>query len=227
MTAIKPIKNRRVVAVAAETYPINEQCAVPDCTEAADDPHHCFPRSAIGGDSYFVSITFDSYEEAVEALGKNAGVTDVGGLGWVSGPVPHAIGLCRPHHNIIEAAKAKIVLEGGVWTYWESNDQHDGLKEFAERGELNPQPGSTRGGKKRPRLKGDERRKRRTISLRVPDDSENGGEVWDETIDRAKERLVDAELYEANATIPAYETVIAGLNDWLNTPLQSDIDTGR
>ena len=71
--------------------------------------------------------------------------------------------------------------------------------------------------KPRKRLAGDERRKRRTISLKVPNDAENGGEVYDETLERVKERLVAMGLYEDGAQIPAYEAWIACANDWLNS----------
>lgn len=69
----------------------------------------------------------------------------------------------------------------------------------------------------RRRLAGEERRKRRTISVKVPNDEENGGEVWDDTLERVKERLVAAGLYSADDQIPIYEALIAALNDWLNS----------
>lgn len=69
---------------------------------------------------------------------------------------------------------------------------------------------------KRPRLKDDARRKRRTISVKVPNDEENGGEVWDETLEQVKERLVSLGLYSEDDQIPVYEAIIAGLRDWLN-----------
>lgn len=212
MTAIKPIANRRVVAVAAETYPMNPVCAHPECDEPSADPHHCFPRSAIAGDSYFVSITFDSLDEAIEVLGKNVALTVLGDIGFVSGPVPHCVGLCREHHDIVELREAQIALADGVYLWCDIADDNEAV----EVGELNPQPGATQAKPKRSRLKGAARRKRRTISIRVPDDTENGGEVWDDVIDRAKGRLIDEELYNEGDKIPTYEAVVAGLNDWLN-----------
>lgn len=215
MTAIKPIENRRVVAVAAETYPVNTQCAWPDSDAEAVDPHHAFPRSSIGGDSYFVSITFDTWEEAVEVLGKNPPVSEVpfgDNTAWVSSPIPHVIGLSREIHDRIESRVSKIVLKDGKWVGYEI----DGEGKWVEVGELSPQPGA-RGTKRRKRLKGDDRRKRKTISIRVPDDNEDGGAVWDETIERVKERLVKDELYSEGDVIPVYEAVIAGLMDWLDS----------
>jgi hypothetical protein len=62
----------------------------------------------------------------------------------------------------------------------------------------------------------EERRKRRTISIRVPNDTENGGEIWDETIEQMKSRLVLMDLYEHVNDVPTYEGLIASLRDWLN-----------
>lgn len=227
MTAIKPIANRRVVAVAAETYPINAVCAHPECSEPAVDPHHSFPRSAIGGDSFFVSITFDTYEDAVEVLGKNPPVNELSYAStgqpsvWISAPIPHAIGLCRAHHDHVEQRVAKISLEDGTYLYWEGNDGRDGNRGSGAAmvlvGELNPQPGATKPKRKKSRFQGDQRRKRKVISIRVPDDTENGGEVWDTTLDLVKAKLVGAGLYSETDDIPIYEAVVAGLTDWLNT----------
>lgn len=213
MTAIKPIDNRRVVAVAAETYPINAQCAHPDCTEPSADPHHSFPRSQIGGDSYFVSITFDTYEDAVEVLGKNCAVSEVPGLGYVSAPVPHCIGLCRHHHDLVEARQAWIFLEHGEYVWCEKAENG----EFEWIGPLNPQPGATKSKRKRKKLSTEERRKRINVTVRVPADKEDGAAVWDETQDRIKEKLVAMDLYDEGDEIPNYEAWIAAANDWLNT----------
>lgn len=70
---------------------------------------------------------------------------------------------------------------------------------------------------RRKRLAGEERRKRRTISVKVPNDQENGGEVYDETLEEVKAKLVRLGLYEEDAQIPAYEATIAAWRDWLNS----------
>lgn len=206
MTALKPIENRRVRAVPSERYPINEFCASPmsDAGTKADDPHHCFPRSAIGGDSWFVEIEEDN--------------------GQITVPLPHVVGLSREQHERVERHEAWIKLEDGVWNWYERTC-HCGFpnadeccdNEWTLVGPLNPQPGSRESKPRRKKLKGEERRKRKVISVRVPDDEENGGEVWDETLGDVKEKLVKAELYESAEKIPAYEAIIAGLRDWLNS----------
>lgn len=70
---------------------------------------------------------------------------------------------------------------------------------------------------KRQRLAGDERRKRRTVSIKVPKDQENGGELWDEMLASVKDRLVALGAWESADQIPNYEGLMAALQDWLNS----------
>lgn len=63
----------------------------------------------------------------------------------------------------------------------------------------------------------EERRKRRRITVAVPNDTEDGGAVWDETQDRIKQALIELGLYSEGDKIPAYEAWIACANDWLNS----------
>lgn len=205
MTAIKPAETRRVQAVAAETYPVNAQCAWPDSGGDADDPHHCFPRSSIGGESYFVSLTFDTYEEAIEVVGKKVGLTEVGsrdGLVWVTHPIPHVTGLSREVHDKLEGRDFKIVLEGGVFFAYEKDEGGT----WIEKGPLQPQPGGT-GGKTRKRFKGQDRRARKTISFRVPNDAgEDGAGLLDEKAEQLRESMGKGDDY------PFYHVVSAALD---------------
>jgi hypothetical protein len=215
VTAIKPATTRRVVAVAAETYPVNAQCAWPDSDAEAVDPHHCFPRSAIGGDSYFISMTFDSYEEAVEVVGKGVGVTEVPGVGWVTDPIPHVVGLSRDVHEAVEKKQKKILLVGGKWIAYDKSPEG----EWIELGELSPQPGA-RGGKKRKRLKGEKRRKRRTISIRVPnDEQEDGAGLLDEKMEQMRGLLGQDDDY------PPYYCISAALDYTLLNADETDFST--
>lgn len=167
MTALKPVESRDVRAVAAESYPSNRVCAVPGCSEPVQlrpdgtpTVHHAFPRGYIKSDSYFVSID--------------------GGK-----PLPHAVGLCGSgtsgHHGDAEEHRAWIKLEDGVFNWYErgSSPSGDGWENF---GPLNPQPGSVEGKPKRKRFQGEARKKRRTISLRVPDDQEDGAAELEEAL---------------------------------------------
>jgi len=178
MTALKPIENRRVRAVASERYPLNEFCASPmsDAGVKADDPHHCFPRSAIGGDSWFVEIEEDD--------------------GQITMPIPHVVGLSREQHERVERHEAWIRYEDGVWNWYErepapvNRESADEDPYWTLIGPLNPQPGSRESKPRRKRFKGEARRKRTTISIRVPkDDQEDGAGVWDELVEQASEKL--------------------------------------
>jgi len=208
VTALKPIENRRVRAVASERYPLNEYCASPmsEAGVKADDPHHCFPRSQIGGDSWFVEII-------------NEG--DIGT--FVSEPIPHVVGLSREQHERVERHEAWIKLEDGVWNWYERHepevpttyDTGEG-PDWVLIGPLNPQPGSREGKPKRKRKQGDERRKRKVISIRVPDDEEDGAAIWDETLDDVKDRLVREGLKDRPEDLSVYVALVAALRDWLN-----------
>jgi hypothetical protein len=210
MSALKPIENARVVGIAAEQYPLNVVCGHPDCDEPAVDPHHCFPRSRQVGGSYFVAITFDTNDEA-KAFGDLMRVRPLK-VAPKTVVIPHVTGLCRAHHDIVEDHGAWIKLEDGVWNWYDREGE-----EWSLVGPLAPQPGSADGKKRRKRFKGEARRKRRVISIKVPDDTENGGEIWDETLEAVKSRLTLMELYDGSTHIPVYEALIAALTDWLNS----------
>ena len=215
MTPLKPCESRQVRGVASRTYPVNEKCAHPECSEPATK-HHCFPRSQINDDSYFVQIE--------------------GTYGGLSEPIPHVVGLCGSgttgHHGAVEAHEAWIKLEDAgdgknlIFNWYDRHeaevpttyDSGEG-PDWKLVGPLNPQPGSREGKPKRKKHTGEARRKRRTISIKVPADTENGGEVWDETLDQVKAKLVTLGLYEEGADIPIYEALIAALRDWLDTVL--------
>lgn len=223
MTAIKPAQTRRVQAVAAETYPVNSKCAWPDSDADADDPHHCFPRSAIGGDSYFVSLTFDTYEEAIAVVGKKVGLTEVpysrtpsetdDGKAWVTAPIPHVVGLSRAVHRSIESRDFKILLEGGIFIAHEK----DSFRGWIEKGPLSPQPGGTE-RKTHKRFHGRDRRIRKTISFRVPNDAgEDGAGLLDDKADQLRERLGKNDDY------PFYQVISLALDYTLLNADETDL----
>lgn len=207
---LDPIENRRVRGVAARRYPLNETCSHPECAESAIDPHHCFRRTLIGGDSWFVAIHED--EKIPEV------------------PIPHVTGLCRKHHDDVTQHRAWIRLESGVfrWLHRPNGETRVSDEEWdvwVDYGPLDPQPaGRTKSGKpKRKRFKGEERKKRRTISIAVPAEAqEDGGEVWDDLLGdgkdgrpygRVRERL---DLCGVDGNRSPYYVIVDALNDWLN-----------
>lgn len=173
MTALRPLATSLVRGVSAVRYPLNTVCAQPECTEPAADPHHCFPRSQIKSDSWFVKI-----------LGQE--------------PIPHVTGLCRAHHDDVEEHRAWIKLEDDNFVWWDYKgsatqigvDKFDEGGEWARLGPLNPQPGSKEGRPKRPRYKGEARRNRATLSLRVPaDEREDGAGLLNDLQAEVEEKL--------------------------------------
>lgn len=178
MTALKPIENRRVLGVSARRYPINLKCAHPECNEPAVDPHHIFPKSLITNDSWFVLITEDGKPDTETTPEKGGGYRQA---------IPHVSGLCRAHHDAVELHNAWIKLEDGEFVWYDRVAPGEYGDDWKRLGALNPQPGSREGRPKRKRFQGEAKRKRRTISIRVPDDEvENGAELYDELMDQLK-----------------------------------------
>lgn len=208
MTALKPIENRRVRAVASERYPLNKVCAHPECTEPAVDPHHAFPRSAIGGDSWFVGI--DYLDQPPETWPKE---------GLVEGIliIPHVTGLCREHHEQVERHDAWIKLDGGVWTWWDRGedamDPDGGFHDrFLELGALSPQPGSAEGKPKRKKraATSEERKARKTWSVKTPAGEEN---IIPELMEQAR-AIVD-EGFGEGEPVTDYIALVAVLHDYI------------
>lgn len=215
MTALKPIENLRVRGVASERYPLNKKCAHPECREDAVDPHHAFPRSAIGNDSWFVEI---------ESEGPDFQV------GFVV--LPHVTGLCRAHHDAVEEHRAWIKLEdttyGGQQFVWYDRTGEPPASEdyrpldtidatWTPLGPLNPQPGSVEGKSKRKKFRGEKRRKRVTISIKVPkDEQEDGAGLLDDAVE-----LLEGRLKGDDDPRPVYYTIMDALNF---TILNADAD---
>lgn len=203
MTAIKPLSNLRVLAAKSERYPGNKICSMPECTDPTADFHHCFPRSQIAGDSWFVVIADE----------------DTGA--YTAEPIPHVTGLCRPHHNDVEEHRAWIKLEDGVFEWY---DRRQGVSTVIENemgvvedlpewelvGALNPQPGSVEGKPKRKKRAKQPARAKAVYSIRVPKhEAENGYEVLDSLVDSAREKLAP-ELGHSD-DVPAYYVIVAAL----------------
>lgn len=191
MTPLKPLENRRVRGVPSERYPLNEKCAHPECTDPVADPHHTFPRSQIGNDSWFVDIALEHTLED----------------DW-HGPIPHVTGLCRPHHDLVESHAAWIKLEDGEFVWYDrfegENYPDDG---WVGLGPLNPQPGSREGKPKRRKFKGEARKARKTISIRVPNDAEeDGAGLLDEALAQLEAKLGH------DPARPPYYTIMDALN---------------
>lgn len=208
MTPLKPLEDLKVEGCrfGPPTYELNVVCSHPECTEPVGGKHHIWPKGMLKGDYWWVEIDHqpDMADTAVIV-------------------VPNVTGLCGSgttgHHGDVESHAAWIKYEDGVFVWYDRMPERtpdNSWSPWQKLGPLNPQPGQVEGKPKRKWLKGEQRRKRRTISLRVPQDNEDGGKVWDETLERVKEALVEDELFESVEKAPAFEATVAALNDWLD-----------
>jgi hypothetical protein len=203
VTALKPIEDRNVQGCLSDRYPLNEKCSQPECSDPVQSAHHCFPRSQVKVDSWFVKMNVEG-EYLV---------------------LPHVTGLCGSgttgHHGDVEEHRAWIKLEDGEFVWYERVDANDGPGEgnfgddwfvfggdwWHRVGNLNPQP-AHEGKPKRSKHKGEARRKRRTISLRVPDDAgEDGAGVLQDAVD-----TLEAKLRGDKKPRPMYYTLLDGVS---------------
>lgn len=133
--------------------------------------------------------------------------------------LPHVVGLCRSHHEDVEAHRAWIKLEDGEFRWYEPDyvnvdDSYESRfhgPTWLSRGPLNPQPGSREGKPKRKKFKGEKKRNRETLSIRCPKDAaEDGIEVLANLIEQAADKLGAPEK-------PPYYTLCAALYFFLTT----------
>jgi len=210
MTPLKPLENLNVhgTNMGPPRYELNKRCAHPECHEPVGGKHHCFPKSQLKGDFWWVALL------------------DFGGTAVV---IPNVVGLCGSgttgHHGDIEGHRSWIRYEDGVYNWYDRVSDAEELYELGMKpderaweliGALNPQPGQIEGKPKRKKKTGEARRKRRTISLRVPKDTEDGGALWDELFAELKEACVEDDLFETAEKAAEYETIMAVGRDWLD-----------
>jgi hypothetical protein len=219
VTALPPIENRNVRGVLTSKYPTNKTCAHPGCDKPADSVHHVFPRSLIGNGSFFVEIGEPG------AAWKGPKEPPICNKETV---IPHAVGLCGTgttgHHGDLEEHRAWVKYEDGEFVWYDRTIPDggemgdDGWEVVPEAwislGPLNPQPGSREGKPKRKKHKGEARRNRTTISIRVPkDEAEDGAAVYDELMGQAQEKLKTA--MEVEYTPTPYITLVATLHNFI------------
>jgi hypothetical protein len=204
MTALKPLENRKVRGVYAQRYPLNPISSKPDSTEPAVDPHHIFPRSQIGNESWFVEI----------------GALEGEDLAYVRVVIPHVTGLSREEHDDIEAHRAWIRLEDGIFNWYDRQvlelPKGGTRTEWVLLGPLNPQPGTAgTAKKKRRKFQGEAKRKRANYQVKVPADHEDGAGILDDLVEQCESKLMMTMGHEAPR--PPYFTLTDVLADWLTS----------
>jgi hypothetical protein len=238
LTPLKAIEAIQAVRFVPSTrYPVNTVCAHPECDRDDITRHHIFGRgTGEYSDSWFVLLPVNGHpgtEHHPSYMAKKA--------------IPHVVGLCghgtEGHHGDVEAHRAWIKHEDGVFVWYDRKDPDfdnpprdnvDAPGHVWELvGPLDPQPFAWGDKKKKPvrRLEGAERRKRRTISIRVPADAqEDGGEIWDDLMgDGKKDRPYGRVREKLNLLMPAeggerpagdrdhYYVIVDALEDWLTS----------
>lgn len=197
MTPLRPLETARVRGVASTRYPLNQICSMPECDQPAVDPHHIWPRSLISGDSWFVEVV--EGDEAAVFKANSPSET----------ALPHVTGLCRAHHDDVEAHRTWIKLEDGEFVWYDREMSHDGSEVYDHwlpLGSLSPQPGSREGKPKRKKFKGEKPRNRVSKSIRVPkDEQEDGVEILETLIDLAAEK-------RGKPDVPPYYTLVDSLH---------------
>lgn len=191
MTALKPIESWDVTAVSDHDEErkllrkavVSPFCCHPDCTNASEGAHHTFPRSFINSTSWFVRIPGEDR------------------------PVLHVAGLCGSgttgHHGDVEEHRAWIKYEDGIWNWYERE-----ADDWQFVGPLDPQPGKQGVKKPRRRKKGEERKARKTISIRVPAEAgEDGAGVLDDLIQTGRELWAPELGWSEN--VPPYYVIVA------------------
>jgi hypothetical protein len=138
----------------------------------------------MGSDSWFVAVEDD---------------------GKLGAPFPHVTGMCRAHHDDLEEHRAWIRLEEDIYVWYVRNPRDP--DDWKRLGKLNPQPPGAEAKPKRSPFKGEQRRRRKTITLRVPQDAqEDGAGLLDDAIEQAEDRLGYRE------SRPPYYTILDSLN---------------
>lgn len=189
-----------VRGIAGKRYTVGPRCANPVCARWADDPHHIFRRSALGGDFTWVEVA-----------------------GWTVGNIT---GLCwRCHRDVTGEVGGhknaiRLDLEQKIF-YWCAVEQKPNRElVFLRVAPLEPQPptpdalpsapsaqGASEscpfcGATKRPArpsaTPAGERRRRKSWTVSVPDDAENGAEILDTFVDEIAALLGAGDWHERN-----------------------------
>lgn len=196
MTALNPKKGLEPEGVAVTRYPLNTMCAIPDCEEPVESAHHIWGRPpGEHSDSWWTKLV--DVEDGAERV--VAGVTGLCGDGT------------RGCHGDLEEHRLWIKYEDGKYIVYKRGviEHPDGDMEdtWVKVAPLEPQPGLQE-KKKRRKFSGEARRKRKTISVKVPqDEQEDGAGLWEDAISQVEEIV-----RPGTDGRPPYYTIMDALN---------------
>jgi len=183
-----PSESWNIAGVEGDRYTVGPYCDAPGCKRPVDHKHHLWRRSFLGGDFWWVRVPVEASETTV---------------------IRNVVGLCWHHHD-------DVTGQGGghkAWIRWTPERQELAWMEAVDYGHWIqigtlslPAPSdhaapATPGreaercptcGKLKRKHEDHEhepqpRRPRRTWTIKVPDDKENGAEVLNELVEACAE----------------------------------------
>ena len=217
---LAPLVDPSVHGVEGRPIVVEERCAAPNCTETAQERHHLWPRSFLRGQP----VEWVSVQEQV---------------------IPNAVGLCRPHHREVTGTRGHLAhirwnTKLKLMEWWVNESTRQNEPNWVSRGPLRYQPlhqlqpAPSRGTREvcvgcgrptpspRPSMPPGERRRVKTWSIAVPDDTEEGAEVLDTYIEDIGMLMgyhdIKPRLLRYHVLVPVLEWVnqnrVEFLHDW-------------
>lgn len=205
-----PSDSQLVEAVEGDRYMVGPYCDAPGCKRPVDHKHHLWRRSFLGGDYWWVRVPI--------ADDKTTTIRNV-------------IGLCWQHHEDVTGgpgghrAWIRWVEDPDQALHWLENDGYDhwisiGTLSLPAPPEAAPAPTRSRETERCPtcghRIRpGDEhehepgpKRPRKTWTVHVPADSEDGAEILDELVEACAE-IIGTDEYTSK--LKRYHTLTKAL----------------
>lgn len=211
---LTPSASRNVRGVSGPPIPPSLTCGHPGCLDRAHERHHLWRRSLLAGAYDWVQL-----EEGP--------------------PVQNILFLCREHHRQITDNEAWVRLVGGLRSEFTlPENMSPDLRWWQRSGSNWVDLGSVTydfdssycascGQRKRaPKLESKlPARKSKTLTIKVPDDEENGADVFDTLVDA----LCDDLGYEGSKGMARYHAAVAAMTFTLLNKEQflSEIEEGK
>lgn len=199
----RPIESHDVEGFDGPAYDLNILCAAPGCLERADDTHHVWRRSFLGGPFTYVKLPDDSTLGNIIGLCRKHHIQVTDDAAWITWensqlcwttdnqvtlPLafqpPHALGEVRtPPSELIPEAALDSTLDDVLTTDLTQTVVHE--NECPTCHQPFPKPKVER--------QKEEKRPRRTWSITVPvDQRENGAETLDTLLEEARLEMAKA-----------------------------------
>lgn len=165
-------------------------CRIPDCRKPATDPHHCIPRGRTGGPLRYILLD--------------------GQL------VPNLVGICARHHHRLTIGESLLLWRDGRWWYQSpERATQASLLPISNEGAIRATGARYCPVCGRPPVARDPythtgpRRQRRPVTIRVPDDAEDGAAILESLTEQVGERIG---LHDPASPTASYYALTAALS---------------